>query len=265
MVKYGLDKLIGGQFNIVEGNLLHKELKDFSKDLLLWATLQSSELFNYVTGGVEIIGGLFILNTYTRKLGLLVCTTSLLFVVLLNFSFDINVKILSLYLLAQSIYAWGAYYKNLQNLLLPRTEIIVLDKESSPHQLNKWVISFFLLFLISEGVIQHLSSTKDRPEWAKSYEVIGENNYFIHIHSDAFIIEEKDGVFESNAFQVLNATPTKLRFKTTDVVQLILSDSTSIYWVKNQDTLEIEVIDFSHTPYLQDDFHWTTEGSLGVK
>lgn len=265
MIKYGLDKIIGGQFDIVEGNLLHKELKDFSKDLLLWSTLQSSALFNYITGSIELLGGLFLMNKHLRKLGILLSLLSMSFVVLLNFSFDINVKLLSLHLLAQSIYALSPYFNHLKKVLLPTAEIVFIYKEVAPHQLNKWLVSFFMIFVISEGAIQHLSSTNDRPEWAKSYEVIGEKNYAIHLHSDAFLIKEKDGVFESNAFQVLKATPTNFRFKTADAVQLILSVNSSIYWVKDQDTLEIEVIDFSDTPYLQDDFHWTTEGSLGVK
>ncbi|WP_090248515.1 hypothetical protein [Lishizhenia tianjinensis] len=265
MIKYGLDKIIGGQFDIVEGNLLHKELKDFSKDLLLWSTLQSSALFNHVTGAIELLGGLFLLNKDLRKLGILLSLLSMSFVVLLNFSFDINVKLLSLYLLAQSIYALSPYFNHLKKVLLPTAEIVFIYKEEAPHQLNKWLVSFFMIFVISEGAVQHFVNDNTPKSWAKSYVIKGDKNHFIHLHSDAFLIEEKDGDFTSRSFHILSIDASYINFRTEETYHKILKRDQNSFWIKEDDTLKLEKIDFSSSPYLQDDFHWFTEESLGVK
>lgn len=265
MMKYGLDKIVGGQFDIVEGNLLHKELKDFSKDLLLWSTLQSSALFNYTTGAVELLGGLFLLNPYTRKLGIVLSFLSMSFVVLLNFSFDINVKILALYLFTQSVFASLPYLRNFKNVLFPKAEIVFLYQEKSPHKINKWWVSLLLVFAISEGIIQHLSSTETPKNWAKSYQVLDAPQHFIHFHSDAFFIEEKDGEFRSRPFQIIQESATSFHYQVGGEKQSILQTENQLFWISSQDTLPLSLQDFSSSPYLQDDFNWFTESSLEIE
>ncbi len=98
-IKYGLDKMMMLQFPRPEPNLLYTELKDFDKDLLFWTSMGTSSLFNYFSGGIEILCSLFLLFYRTRRLGLMILLLSASYIVLLNFSFNIGVKFFSLMLL----------------------------------------------------------------------------------------------------------------------------------------------------------------------
>ncbi len=98
-MKYGLDKLMMLQFPRPEPNLLFTPLKDFDKDLLFWTSMGTSRLYNTLSGGIEILGALFLLFYRRRRLGLLILLLSTVYIVLLNFSFNIGVKMFSLVLL----------------------------------------------------------------------------------------------------------------------------------------------------------------------
>lgn len=96
--KYGLDKIMLLQFPPVEPNLLLTQLGDLDKDILFWTSMGTSRLYNLTTGSIEIIGSLFLLFHRTRRLGLMLLLLSILYIVLLNFSFNIGVKMFALIL-----------------------------------------------------------------------------------------------------------------------------------------------------------------------
>ncbi len=98
--KYGLDKIMMLQFPRPEPNLLFSRLGDMDKDILFWTSMGSSRLFNYLTGGLEIFGALLLLFHRTHRLGLMILLLSSLYIVMLNFSFNIGVKLFSLTIFA---------------------------------------------------------------------------------------------------------------------------------------------------------------------
>ncbi len=96
--KYGLDKMMHLQFPKPEPNLMLTELGVLDKDILYWTSMGSSRLYNLVTGGLEITGAIFLLFRRTRRLGLMLLLLSTLYIVLINFSFNIGVKLFTLLL-----------------------------------------------------------------------------------------------------------------------------------------------------------------------
>ena len=98
-LKYGLDKIMLLQFPAPESNLMFTELGNLDKDILFWTTMGTSQLFNWLTGGIEVIASLFLIFKRTRRLGLIILLLSTIYIVILNFSFNIGVKLFSLILL----------------------------------------------------------------------------------------------------------------------------------------------------------------------
>lgn len=99
MLSYGFAKVFKGQFYMPEPNTLYTPLGDVPRDLLFWSTMGVSRSYSMVTGLVEVLVGLLLLFQGSRLAGGLLGIAVMANVVLLNFSFDISVKIYSMLLL----------------------------------------------------------------------------------------------------------------------------------------------------------------------
>ena len=110
---YGFNKVFKIQFYIPEPNTLYTPLGQLSKDILFWSSMGSSHSYNLFMGLVEILPALFLLFRRTRMLGAVISFTVLLNVLMINFGFDISVKILSSFLLFLSLVILAPYAKKL--------------------------------------------------------------------------------------------------------------------------------------------------------
>lgn len=122
LLKYGVDKIFKVQFYFPEPNTLFTPLGYLSKDILFWSTVGSSYSYSVISGIVEIIPALLLLSRKTRLLGALVAFGVLLHVLIINFSFDISVKILSSYLLILSLILILPYAKSFSSILFKQVE-----------------------------------------------------------------------------------------------------------------------------------------------
>lgn len=122
LLKYGVDKIFKVQFYFPEPNTLFTPLGYLSKDILFWSTVGSSYSYSLISGILEIIPALLLLNRKTRLLGASIAFGVMLHVVIINFSFDISVKILSSYLLILSLILILPYAKSLFSIFLNQAE-----------------------------------------------------------------------------------------------------------------------------------------------
>jgi hypothetical protein len=104
VLKYGVDKLSKHQFYLPEPNTLFTAVGELDKDILFWTSMGSSYGYNIATGILEIVAALLLLHARSRIGGLVLSALLLLHIVVLNFSFDISVKLFSLLLLAMNIF-----------------------------------------------------------------------------------------------------------------------------------------------------------------
>jgi len=118
LIIYGFNKLFLMQFPIPSANLLYTNLGELSKDILFWISISTSPLYNYFTGGLEILTGLLLLHFRTRVIGSLLAIVIFSTIVLINFSFDISVKFYSLFLLITSLFIAAPYIKSLFNFFV---------------------------------------------------------------------------------------------------------------------------------------------------
>ncbi|MCA9648754.1 MAG: hypothetical protein KC501_02530 [Myxococcales bacterium] len=99
MVAYGFAKVFCLQFPFPDTIRLTDAYGESSPMGLLWTFMGYSPGYNVFTGGVEVLGGLLLLWRRTTTLGALVTVGAMTNVVMLNFCYDVPVKLFSSHLL----------------------------------------------------------------------------------------------------------------------------------------------------------------------
>lgn len=118
MLSYGLAKVFKLQFPAPEPGRLTELYGDSSPMGLLWTFMGASTAYTVFSGVAEVLGGLLLLFRRTTTLGALVVLGVMTNVVLLNFSYDVPVKLLSLHLLIMALALLAPDARRLADLLV---------------------------------------------------------------------------------------------------------------------------------------------------
>jgi hypothetical protein len=103
MVGYGVVKVIKLQFGTLLLDRLMQPFGEASPMGLLWTFMSFSVLYNVFTGAGEMLGGILLTTRRTALLGALVTAGVMTHVVVLNFSYDVPVKLYSTHLLFMAL------------------------------------------------------------------------------------------------------------------------------------------------------------------
>jgi hypothetical protein len=120
MIGYGMAKLTLSQFPEPDAFRLMEPYGDSSPMGLVWTFMGQSPAYQFFTGGVEAVGGMLLLFRRTTTLGALVCAGAMTNVVMLNFCYDIPVKLFSSHLLLAAIGLAALDARRLASVLLGR-------------------------------------------------------------------------------------------------------------------------------------------------
>lgn len=281
LLKYGVDKLFQFQFYAPEPNTLFTPLGMLSKDILFWSSMGTSSSYNTFMGLLEITPAFLLLFHRTRLLGGLIALGVLINVLAINFSFDITVKLLSMYLVIVSLYVISPFLKNLYSFFILQTESSVKSENRLIlHPKTRLLVkSIVVLLLLTEVLFTYakIGSYNGR-EMAKiahfgSYEVktpdsemLGVKNVKrIHIHSKGYLILEDD---------VGKFSDFPIRFGSDQSI-FVPNGNTRIFLFKNGSRVDFEVqrdekstiiscsrIDLNNLPARDDSFHWTVDGLI---
>ena len=105
MLSYGVAKLAPfGQFSPPSFNRLLEPFGEFSPMGVLWSFMGASKAYTWFSGFAEIAGGVLLLCRRTTPLGALVSAGVMFNVVLLNFCYDVPVKLFSTHLLVMAVW-----------------------------------------------------------------------------------------------------------------------------------------------------------------
>ncbi len=118
MISYGAFKLIPSQMPAPGIDRLLQPLGDSSPMGLLWTFMGASAAYSIFTGASEMLGGLLLMTRRTTLLGALVCIGVMANVVMLNFSYDVPVKLYSSHLLFEAIVLAAPDLRRLANALV---------------------------------------------------------------------------------------------------------------------------------------------------
>ncbi len=129
LFSYGLAKVIPTQFSFPGLSRLIEPLGEFSPMGLLWTFMGYSTAYVVFSGLAETIGGTLLLFRRTTTLGAMASAAVLLNIVMLNFCYDVPVKLYSANLLLMAIFLMAPDLGRLTNLL-------VLDRPTQPANLD---------------------------------------------------------------------------------------------------------------------------------
>jgi len=103
MLVYGFDKVFLLQFPSPTMQRLMQPYGESSPMGLLWTFIGASEPYQFFAGTMEVVGGMLLLFRITQLAGALWCAGVMANVVLLNFCYDVPVKIYSSHLLMMAL------------------------------------------------------------------------------------------------------------------------------------------------------------------
>lgn len=118
MLFYGIAKVIPTQMPPPPLAALLRPFGDLSPASVLWLQVGSSQPYEIALGAVEVVAGLLLFVGRTATLGALLSAMSMAQVFLLNMSYDVPVKILSLHLLLLSLILLAPQARRLADVLV---------------------------------------------------------------------------------------------------------------------------------------------------
>lgn len=160
MISYGAYKVINSQFPRPPLDRLVQTFGDASPMGLLWTFMGASEPYAMFTGAAEMLCGILLFARRTTALGALACAAVMSNVVMLNFSYDVPVKLYSSHLLAMALFLTVPEARRLANVFL-------LNRAAEPAEtrplfgrawLNRGALALRTLFLVAiVGLTLHQS------------------------------------------------------------------------------------------------------------
>lgn len=118
MLSYGLSKVVGMQFPFPDLSRLQQTYAETSPTSLLWTFMGYGTAYSVLAGTAELAGGLLLLFQRTITLGALVVTAVMTNVIMLNFCYDVQVKLYSMHLLLFAIFLLGPDLKRLADVFV---------------------------------------------------------------------------------------------------------------------------------------------------
>jgi hypothetical protein len=118
MLSYGSIKLVRGQFPALSGARLIESLGDLTPMGMLWTFMGASSSYTFFAGLMEVVGGALLLFRRTTLLGALLLCGVIGNVVILNFCYDVPVKLYSLSLLLMALFLVAPDGKRLADFFL---------------------------------------------------------------------------------------------------------------------------------------------------
>jgi len=281
LLTYGFNKVFKWQFFLPEPNTLYEKVGNTPKDLLYWTSMGSSYSYNVFTGFLEVITGIFLLLRKTRLIGAFLAFGIMMNVVVINFSFDISVKIFSLFLLLLSVMIIFPAAKTLYSFFIKHEKAelplpLINYKTVLQKRIYFTVKYFVIILLIYNSIVIYFitgnfnDDLAERPLFHGAYEVKDHANgwkrAFIH-RRGYFIIQTEDENMHDfkleydlkNHQLVLENDYTGKKYfypySTPDKNTLVLSK------ISETDTLEIVLKknNVKKMPLLQNEFHWTID------
>ncbi|MDF3025897.1 MAG: hypothetical protein K0S23_204 [Fluviicola sp.] len=253
LFKYGWDKITKAQFYLPEPNTLSTPFGKLSKDIAYWSLAGSSFSYTVILGIIEVLAAVLLLFKRTRFLASLISIAIFGQVVLINFSFDISVKLLSGSLLLFSLIYSLSFYQNWKGVFGFSSKQIQLY-DTRKHRVIKYL---FALLVIADCIYPTLASRNFNddqfPRLAHhgAYRVYGNPQIkYLFIHRQHYLIlQSQDDLFKDYKID----THIPHRYTTLDG-EISCKWDESLVIIQNK-AFKIKRIPFENLPLLQESFH----------
>lgn len=265
MLVYGFAKVFKLQFPFPFLNRLLEPYGESSPMGLLWTFMGYSFTYNVFAGLGELIGGFLLFFRRTTMLGSLILVGVMSHVVVLNFSYDVPVKLFSSHLLLMSIFLLAPDAKRL-------VDFFILNKSVEPVQ-QKMILktknlrltyfaskTLFIGFVLTMNIITSLQRQKQYGD------MIPKGNWYGVYDVETFVLKN------DTLLPILNDTRRWKRFIVGNEQWATLEymDEATMYYRFRPDTLKKTIQLYSNdstTHYqfqyeMQDSLHYILDGSI---
>lgn len=186
MLSYGLAKvgLYGNQFSPISEFQFNKYWGDSSPMNVVWSFMGTSAAYTFFAGMGEVIGGLLLVWRRTATLGALVTLGVMTNVMMLNYCYDIPVKLFSTHLVFMALFILLFDFKRLFNLLFLHRAIEKQDlRPPYTNGVTIWIqraIKLAILIIaVGMPIYRHISTQygfykqqANLPEYFGQYEIV---------------------------------------------------------------------------------------------
>ena len=149
MLTYGFAKIFNGQFPANGLYRLDQKVGSMSPMGILWTFMGASRAYTFFAGLMEAVGGTLLLFRKTKTFGALFSMTVLINVVILNYMYDVPVKIFSTNLVLLCAFILLYEWKKLYNFfILHKTTILDYNKFTVKKQWMRITLLSFKALLI---------------------------------------------------------------------------------------------------------------------
>ncbi|MES2139515.1 MAG: hypothetical protein V4511_07385 [Bacteroidota bacterium] len=294
LFEYGFNKLFKYQFYLPEPNTLFTPIGGLSPDILYWSTMGASYSYTVFMGLLEIIPAILLLFKRTRLLAAIIAMGIMINVTMINFGFDISVKIYSCFLLFLSIVIVSPDLKKIFAFFILNKPVITNQWEPTINSKKRILFySIFKSLIIGLILVDTLSiyfvtnnfndDKAQRPFLHGAYgvEIFVKNNDTlaplqtdkyrlkrIFIHREGYLITQSMNDEMQDYKLRYEIISNKLILESYDSSEIILDytynkkDSTLFLSGRvYNDSIKIysKQIDLDRLPIFQQNFHWTID------
>lgn len=259
LFSYGWNKVVKLQFYQPEPNIVYTPFGFLSKDIAYWSVVGSSYSYTVALGYVELLAALLLIFKRTQFLASLLCIAVFGQVVLVNFSFDISVKLLSISLLVFSC-VYSAMFQNQWKAIFGYNVLMI---RTIPDRRKQIVKRIFIVLVLAEVCLPSLLARQFNDDNSArlahhgAYKVIGSKKVKrLFIHRQKYLV-----------LQLSDDRMVDYELNTTDKNRYITKyRSVQCLWRKGagelvlqKDTFDLKPIAYKELPLLKSDFHWFSD------
>ncbi|WP_197275388.1 DoxX family protein [Nonlabens sp. YIK11] len=295
MITYGMVKVFKIQFMDPSLLRLLQPVGDMSPMGLAWTYMGHSNAFNVFVGFAEVLGGLLLIPRRTQTLGALIVTGVMTHVAVMNFTYDIPVKIFSVHLVLMALFIFLTDSRRFIDVFF-KNKAVKSYEYYNPADGNtwnkiviyfKWIATGLLLVAFSIGgfIGEHsLGHKRDKPDYYGIWEVqlhveqgdtlmplttaTGRWRYLILDNENMASIKMTNDSIESYKFE-LDSTKTRIKMYPKDSeldgynITLRSMDSTNMRLQSSRDNdsliVDLRLKDLKSFRLLNRGFHWVNE------
>jgi hypothetical protein len=192
---YGVLKLFPVQMVYPSFIDLHKSVGDLSPFDLLWTTFGYGKPYQIFTGFFELSGGVLILFKRTRVAGLLIIASVMLNVILLNYTYQVGVLLLSFYILLLDLFLLAPYARQLLYFFFTKQAVELSQNEYVPDKnfktrLPKIIAILFIgySFIANTRFAYNLYEKRERANQSRKYSLV--TNHVVNNDTLRFVIND---------------------------------------------------------------------------
>lgn len=165
MLEYGLAKVFNGQFLPNGYYRLEENVGNMSPMGLVWTFMGASRSYTFISGLLECIGGILLFWRRTTAIGAILALVVMMNVMLLNYNYDVPVKIFSTHLVFLCLFILSKNFKSMWNFFILHK---LTELRYPLHQFKKkWlkitrlILKYsFIIFLLGSTIYKMANSQK---------------------------------------------------------------------------------------------------------